>query len=194
MSYATLAQVREYIKLGAGETVDDTLITNLIARAQALIDSFCKRTFEASADVTQYLDAIADVRGRTLWLRAEFCALTSVTNGDGTVLATSDYVTEPRNATPFYALTLKTNAGKLWTYSNPENAIVVVGRRAYSTTAPTDIVAACIRLTVWLYRQKDSSADVDRPLLTNDGVTIMPMALPKDVQQMLLPYRRLGMG
>lgn len=195
MAYTSLASVREYLKLGATETTDDTLLTNLIARAQAMIDSYCKRTFEASADSTHYLDAEADVSGATLWLRADFCSITSVTNGDGTTISSNDYVKEPRNSAPYYALTLKSSTGNAWTYStSPENAIVVVGKRAYATSAPADIAAACIRLTAWLYRQKDSSADVDRPLLTNDGVTIMPMAIPKDVQQMLLPYRKVGMG
>lgn len=195
MSYITLAQVRAYLKLGAAETADDAFLTDLAARAQSLIDAHCQRTFEASADVTHYLDARADVDGPTLWLRAEFCQLTSVTNGDGSVVTPSQYVTEPRNTMPYYALRLKAATGLVWTYdTSPENALAVVGRRAFALTAPDVVAQACLRLTAWLYRQKDTSADVDRPLLTDAGVTILPMALPKDVQQMLLPYRRLGLA
>jgi len=51
-------------------------------------------------------------------------------------------------------------------------------------------VQATTRLAAFLYRQKDSNADLDRPLLTGDGVTIMPSSLPHDVRQILDPYRK----
>ncbi|MGB3988074.1 MAG: hypothetical protein WBK67_00020, partial [Minisyncoccales bacterium] len=60
----------------------------------------------------------------------------------------------------------------------------------YSATAPLDIQHACVRLTAFLYRQKDNSADIDRPMITGDGVTIMPTNLPADVTRLLDRYKR----
>lgn len=195
MAYATLAQVREEIKLGVGETEDDSYFAAKLERAQALIELWTKRTFEASADVTHYLDARADVNGSMLMLRGEFCAFTSVTNGDGVVVASNQYVTEPRNATPYYALTLKRSSGKVWTYTaDPENAIVIVGRRAYSVTPPTDIVNATIRLTAVLYRQRDSSPGLDQAVVSPDGVPLIPPWVPKDVRETVLLRRKMGLA
>jgi hypothetical protein len=194
MAYATLAQLRTYLKLGASETGDDALLTDLLARAQAMIDHACARTFEQSGDTTRYFDARRDVDGAMLYLDTDLAQITSVTNGDGATIASNQYATEPRNTTPYYALAIKQNQNVAWTWSDtPENAIAIVGRWAYSVTAPADITHACIRLAAWLYRQKDSNADIDRPLVTGDGVMILPSAMPKDVLEILAPFKRMGL-
>jgi len=194
MGYATLAQLRAYLKLGASETSDDALLTDLLARAQQLIDRACDRAFEANGDTTRYFDAARDVEHATLFLDADLAQITTVTNGDGVVVTSAQYVTEPRNTAPYYALKIKSNANVFWTWvTTPENAIAITGRWAYSVSAPADITHACIRLAAWMYRQKDSNADVDRPLVTGDGVTILPSAMPQDILQIIAPYRRVGL-
>ncbi len=189
--YCTLNDVKTYLSITAAD--DDALISVLINSAQAAIDAHCSRTFEATEDETKYLDAAADVDGRTLLLShvGDIAAITSVTNGDGSTIASSHYVTEPRNSTPYYAIRLLASYGDSWTYtSDPENAITIVGKWAYSATAPDDIAQACKRLSVWLYRQKDTTADEDRPLIAGDGTIVMPAAMPRDVVSALRPYRK----
>jgi len=57
---------------------------------------------------------------------------------------------------------------------------------------PPDIRQACVRLTGWLYRQKDTqSGDIDRPILAGDGSVIMPTTLPQDVQAILSQWIRI---
>jgi len=194
VAYCTLAQVRSYVGIGSTEIADDVLIAALIVRAQQAIDTYCDRTFEASADSTRYFDVGADTEGRTLWLDEDLCAITTVTNGDSssTVITSSQYTTIPRNTTPYHGIRILASSAKVWEYqTDPEGALSVAGKWAYSTTAPADITHACIRLTAFLYRQKDTNVDADRPILTDAGVTIMPASLPNDVRQMLNPYRRL---
>lgn len=60
----------------------------------------------------------------------------------------------------------------------------------YTYAPQEDIVQAATRLAGWLYTQKDSNADLDRPIVTDAGVTIMPGALPKDVVHLAIGYRR----
>ena len=48
MAYATLAELRTYLGIAAGDTADDALLTALIARAQKEIDGYCGWSFEAS--------------------------------------------------------------------------------------------------------------------------------------------------
>ena len=191
MAYCSLAQLKAYV--GATDNDDDALLTDCITRAEAVIDRATKRRFEATADSTRTFDAQQDVAGRTLYLDADLCAITSITNGDGAAITALQVVSEPRNHAPYYALTLKASTGLAWTYeTDPEDAISVTGRWAYSTTPPADIEQACVRLAAWLYRQKDSSSDLDRPMVSMDGATLLPAQIPADVQRMLQPYVRVA--
>ena len=188
MSYTTAAAIRNY--LGISATTDDTLLAQLAGAAQAWIERKTGRIFEAAADSTKYCDAITDVSGLTLRLPADLCAITTVTNGDGAAVASTKYVTNPRNATPYYSLTLKLSSALVWTYTtDPENAITIVGKWAYSATPPSDIGQAATRLAAYLYRQKDAST-FDVTAQPDMGIITIPQGMPRDVAMLLAPYVR----
>lgn len=190
MAYTTLAAVKAYLSIPT--TTDDALLTELIARAQGILEAQTARIFEASIDSTKRFDALRDVSDdrRTLYVKPDLAQITSITNGDDATVASTAYVLEPRSA-PYYALRLKASSGVAWTYAtDPEDAISIVGRWAYSVNAPTDIQQACIRLAGWLYHQKDTAADIDRPMVTPEGSTLLPGRLPADVLAIIEPYKR----
>lgn len=192
MAYATVSDVKKYLDVSGDG--DDTLIVALIARAQSIIDAHTQRTFEASADTTRTFDALEDVDYNTLYFDQDIVSITTITtNADsssgGYTIGSSEYSTIPKNDTPYFGVTILHSSSAEWEYDEHiQNGITVTGRWAYSTTAPADIRHACIRLVAFLYRQKDSSADLDRPLLTGDGVTVLPSAMPKDVLTIIAPY------
>ena len=189
--YATVEQLKHYLGITTG--TDDALLSSMLARAQTMIDTHTRRTFEYGTAAARTFDAVADVDGAVLWLDTDLCAITSVTNGDGVAVTSGQYVTEPRRVTPYYALRLLSSANVAWTYTTDhEGAISIVGKWAYSATAPEDIAHCALRLAAWLYRQKDTAADLDRPILAGDGNVILPMALPKDVLDLLKPYRKVA--
>lgn len=211
MAYASLADVISYGGFSSDSSDnwtagDETLVTNLLTRAEQMIDTYCGRSFAADSDkalvgssdgyVTRKFDALEDVDGFYLDLDRDLCEIGTITNGDSAALSSSDYVTEPRNETPYFAIKLRSSTGIYWTYStDAEDAISVSGIWAYSKTVPTDITHATIRLASWMYKQRvNTDADLDRPLLTGDGVTIMPSVIPADVRSILAPYRRLKVG
>jgi hypothetical protein len=190
VAYLTNTILKVY--LGITESTDDTLLTTLITAAQAAIDAFCRQTFEAAADTTRYFDPTLDAAGRWLYLDAPLAAITSVTNGDGNTVTSGNYITEPRNVTPYRALVLKGNSTVAWTWTTtPENSIAIVGKWAYSTSAPADVAQACTRLAAYLYRQKNNSGDLDRAMVIGANAMLLPSELPKDVYTLLRPYRRL---
>lgn len=201
MAYLTYTDLKVYLDIAVSNTDDDTLLTTLIARAQAMIDGECRQSFEAAADTTRYfqangIDEGGQVDGRDLILDAPLCQITTVTNGDGTVVSASDYITLPRNLTPWYAIRLKESSGLRWTYDDDveSDTIVVVGRWAYSVSAPTAIVQATTRLAGYLYRQRDNALDLDRTVITA-GQTILPSRIPRDVRDILENgYIRTGAG
>lgn len=193
MAYTTAALVKTYADVtGSG---DDTLITALIARAQSTIDHYTGRTFEASADTTRKFTVGVDTEGRMLYLDEDLCSITTIkTNADngsgGTTIASTEYVTHPRNRTPYHAIDLLSSSSNSWTYTtDAENGITIAGKWAYSTSAPDDIVHACIRLATYFYRQKDSGV-MDTTAIPDAGIIQVPQGIPRDVQLILNPYRR----
>ncbi len=194
--YASLAEVKLYRGIATTETSDDTLLTSLIERAEEQIDSYCHRVFVApTTAATHYFDAVRDISAdrKTLYLDDDLATIVCVTNNNesGTALASTHYTTEPRNDTPYHAIRLTGRADSLWTWSEaPEDAIEVNGRWGYATTVPADIAHATIRLAGYLYSQKDSSV-YDVTAMPDAGVITVPQGLPRDVREILDPYRRL---
>jgi len=134
---------------------------------------------------THRFDAVRDVSddGRTLYLDADLAEVTTITNG--TAVAVTKYVTVPVNSTPYREIRLKQSAGELFTYSSdPENAISVRGKWAYSTSAPADIVQATIRLAAYMYAQKDASVFYVTAF-PGEGVMTVPQGIPRDVREIL---------
>ena len=188
--YISLPEVKKYLKIDSSD--DDSLLVSFISDAQSAVDSFCLRTFEAAADSTRYFDALRDVDGRRLKLDRDLCAITSITNGDGATVTTGQYTTLPRNDTPFYAIQLKASSGINWQWENdPEGAIAVTGRWAYSTTVTDKFPLAfvCKRLVAYFYHQRGNNADLDRAVVVGNS-TLLPASLPADIQKLLLPARR----
>jgi hypothetical protein len=202
MAYTDSATVKSYLgNVPSGASVD-ALITGFVAAAQSMIDGYCHQPFEAAADTTRYFDPLRDTGrdgsgvawgnpysyngSRTLFLDAPLCAVTTITNGDGVVVAPTAYVTEPRNSTPWFSLTLKSSSGLSW----QSLEIAIVGKWAYSVVAPPDIVQTATRLAAYLYRQRDNGFDLDRIIQTQSGV-VMPLDIPRDIAKLLEPYKRI---
>ena len=185
MAYANLTYLKNY--LGITVTGDDNLLTNLLTRAEGIIDAFTGRHFEA-VTATNYFDN-SFVSGQDLNLYGyDLLSITKLTNGDAVEIVAADYRLFPRNDNPKWKIRL--DSGKSWSFSSDDSEVSIAGTGGYATVAPADIQHATIRLAAFLYRQKDTSADVDRPMITGDGVTIMPSGLPSDVQKMLERYKR----
>ena len=184
MAYATLADLKSY--LGIETADDDAILQQLLGAAQALIDRWCRRIFEADEDSARTFDA-DDVAGDLLLFGADLCAVTSVVEGDSTLTRGTDYLTRPRHDddAPWWGLK---RIGTTW---SADDDIVIMGRWAYATSAPADIEQATKRLAAYLYRQKDNAGgDLDRTIIAGN-TTILPAAWPADVERMLRPFRRV---
>jgi len=191
MPYITPGQLCSYLGIDNPSAADTVQLGGFITAAQSIIDRQTGRTFEAAEATVRYLDARRDVDGYILWLGADCCQITEVLNGNDVEVTTGQYVTEPRNLTPFYAIRLRSDAGLTWTYTGAyENAIAVEGHWGYSLSAPADIQQATVRLAAYLYRQKDTGQELDRPLMVGDGNVILPAVLPNDVLTLIRPYRK----
>ena len=191
MAYCSDEDVKEY--LGVSELTDDTLLADLIDRAQEAIDSHTGRTFEdPGADATRYFTVGVDTDGLYLYFDEDIYSITTVKsnadNASPTTIASTDYVTIPRNTTPYYGIKILTSSNEYWEYTDdPENGIEITGRWAYSSAAPADITQACARWAAYMYRQKDAQV-FDTVAIPDAGVITVPQGIPRDVQLLLDPY------
>ena len=196
MPYTTAAAVKSY--LGITSSSDDALLTTLISSAQAAIDTYTHRTFEAAADTTKYFDAEDDTSESYTMLDwtpygLDLAQIASIVNGDGATIPASAYVLEPRHYPPYFGVKLKVSSGLYFEYDNDsdhENAVAVTGRWAYSITAPADVVHACIEIASLFYKQRDSNTDALRPIIAGNA-TILPIGLSTQSREILNNYKRI---
>lgn len=192
MAYATVDDVREYLKIDT--TADDALFTSLVARVQGDIDLYCKRTFEGAA-ATRYYDAIRDVEGRELMLDEDLLAITTFTNKADSAAASetwgsSEYVLLPTNMTPKYKVRLRDSSDKDFDYAvSPEEAIAITGTWGFSNSAPDEIVDAAVRWVAFKYRQRDAGV-FDVQVIPDAGIVMVPQGMPADVKLILTPLIR----
>lgn len=196
MAYATVNQLRAYDR-DFSSTDNDTDLIDLLDRSTQMMSMLTGLDFEASSDLRRF-DSEVDVTGETLYLDKNLHSISSITNGDGATVSSDNYVTEPRNDTPFYAITLKNFADLVWeadTDGNPEDAIAVDGVWGYtdSDNTPGEIVHATLRIALILYDlPRAGGRDFDRPLITPEGVVIGSQQLPRDVSSIISHYRAKG--
>lgn len=198
MAYTTAADVKTFMEISSND--DNSLLTTMIAEAQKIIDTYCNRTFEyGTATVRKFTPLLVNyggdvlMDGLTLMFDTDCCAITTVTNGDGTVISSSDYVLLPANSTASYGIQLKRVSNVRWTYSDsPEQSVQITGKWSFSETAPSNIVYATKKLVKYMYTSRANSADTDRDVLSPEGVVIAQSRIPKDVLSIINPYRRFS--
>jgi hypothetical protein len=207
MAYITVAELQR--ELGVlDDPVDELAMEGVIADAQDIIERTTHRRFEVTADETRTVDYNEEtVNGRTLTLPWDLCQITSITNGDGTSITPSQYVTTPRlrsvsgstvslpavpDAWPWYEIVLLHSSNVAWEYEiDREAAISITGRWGFSVTPPASVKRACARLAAWLYLQRDDLRDRAETAVSQEGVLMLMSDLPQDVQRRLMPFVRL---
>jgi len=197
-AYATSTDVKQYLGINSTLTGDDTLITALILRAQTAIETHTHRTFSSTGVTTRRFTVGMDTDGSTLWFDEDLASVSTVkTNADSTApttVASTEYVTLPRNETPYYGIRLRSDASPEWDYADaPEMGITVAGKWGYSTTPPADIKHACVRLASYYYQQKDAQV-FDVTAMPDAGVITVPVGIPADVKMILQPYVKAGIS
>lgn len=138
-AYATLAEYKSYTLARGGtastDTADDAIIESLLRAASRLIDRYTGRRFYPSIE-THYFDVPSadDLDPRKLKLDDDFLEITSLVNGDGTTIPSTEYDLVPKSKYPAYALRLKDNSTYVWASDgagNTHQVIAVTGIVGY---------------------------------------------------------------
>jgi len=187
--YATLAEFKLYASISSTDTNDDAVIEDLIEAASRWIDSQTHRTFYGRTE-THYFD-VPD--GRELYFDDDLISVTTLTNGDSTVIAATEYNLIPKNKTPYYGLRLKESSSYYWypdSSSNYEDVITIAGSWGWSATRPDNINVACLELAKAAYNRRAGEAAEGVATITGAGVVITPQGVPPFVMLIIQGYRR----
>lgn len=191
--YTTLASIKNY--LGITDSIDDTLLEQIVESASRSIDRIANRYFYLDATATQHFYRTTDAYSLIV---DDIGSLTSLvitldTGGTGTfstsVTINTDFLMEPLNSAdkgrPFTNITMV--GAQLFPYPlNLRPGISVVAKWGWPTV-PDDITQATLILGADLYKRKDSVGGV---LGLSELGAIRMSPLGRDISAMVRAYRR----
>jgi len=130
-TYATLAEVRAELSVDdPSVTDDDPKMLKALRDATARIDlELAGKTFLPRVQ-TRYLNSASGVSGNDLFLTEQLAELTTLTNGDGTVLTSGLYTLLPKAGAPYDRIRLEATGGTAWyaaSDGDPVDAISIAG-------------------------------------------------------------------
>lgn len=197
--YATLNEIKNFLSIT--DSVDDTLLENMVEAASRSIDRIANRRFyqdstasarqyRVNSPVVLYTDDISGTTG--LIVKTD-------DDGDGTFETTltlnTDYIMDPLTANalgrPFTQVTIVSNTETFpifpGLFQNGLRPGVQVTAKWGWPSVPDDINQACLILTADLYKRKDSPGGI---LGLGDLGAIRMSPLGRDVTAMVRAYRK----
>lgn len=129
--YATLADYKAYSvargQTATTDTTDDGIIVDLLEKASRDLDTWTGRQFYPSIESDVY-DIPADSE---LWFKKDVLQVISLTNGDSTSIASTEYNLNPSGFTPYYSLKLKGGSSVTWEADTNGNTDQVITLAAW---------------------------------------------------------------
>lgn len=191
-AYASITDFKNYARIESTDTTDDAVIGDILEGASRLIDTETRRTFFARIETRKY--DVPD--GNTLYIEDDdLLAITTLTNGDDTTLASTEYILLPANANPKYAVKIKDSSAYSWeaeSDGDSEQVIEILGSWGYSYSPPADIVEACLEIATAFYHRRFGENMAAESTLTAGGVMITPKDIPASAKTILSNYARLA--
>lgn len=195
MTYATLDDVK--VALGISDYQDDARIEVALQSAEELVNAYCERTFDTAgtaatsrvyAAADPYFQSIDDCTSITL---VEY---DSGANGTWVSWATTDWQAEPLNglqggrSVPYNGLRA---VGTYWFPESSEALVRVTATWGWATT-PQSIATATRLQAARLFKRSDSPLGLAGG--PDTGYLYLARQMDPDVQMLLAPYRRGGIG
>lgn len=189
--YISLSDFKLYAEITSTDANDDAALEDMIEAASRFIDRFTGRIFYAET-ATKLFDL---PEGDTLYLETEdLLTVTTLTNGDGTTIASSNYWLLPHNTSPKYAIRLRASSGVSWdsaTNGDVYACISIAGTWGYASSAPDNVKLACAMIAN-AYRQQRSGQGVQAATVTPGGLVLQDVEIPRPALAILRDYRRVS--
>jgi len=186
--YCTAANVKAAGRLNISGAVYDTELAALVTAASRWIDRATwglTDAFKATATATRYY-GLSAVGGKSLHLDAPVLSVSTLTNGDASVMGSGSYWLMPRNSGYYWTIELK--SGYAWSLA-VDGWIAVAGVWGYSATVPEPIVEATAMLAGWMFKRYQAALQ-DNGASPEMGQIVYGEAIPKQVMALIAPYKR----
>lgn len=186
MAYPTLAQSKVYLDISG--TDEDTLLTQMLNGAISAVERYCNRLFVAAAQTYTFpLRHPYFTDHNTVFTPfMDVAAITTLTNGDGTVITTAQYFTEPVIA-PYYQICLRPSSGIVFCTDGDDTPITLAASIGYSATCPSDIFLEIMRIVALSHAAK---AEGEGAIMTRSGLIIDKSEWPKQTLEVLNRRKR----
>lgn len=188
MTYPTVTDVKTWLNI-SGAT-EDSELGFIVDGIKGFVEEYTGRVFVA-ASTTKTFEACAPyVSGdkRRLNLFTDLVSVTSITNGDGSVLSASDYSLYP-DAAPYYEIHLDRRGVRTW--QSHVQAISIEGSWGYSAACPDSVFHVILELCQFAYNALHSGSG--GPTLVSSrqtGMVVGPDTLPPRLRLALDQWRR----
>jgi len=195
MTYATLDDVK--VALGISDYQDDARIEVALQSAEEMVNAYCERTFyTAGTAATSRVYAASDYSYQSIDDCTSITLVESDAGGTGswTSWATSDWQAEPLNglqggrSVPYNGLR---SVGNYWFPESAEALVRVTAIWGWAAT-PQSIVTATKLQASRLFKRADSPLGIAGG--PDTGYLYLARQMDADVQMLLAPYRRGGIG
>lgn len=195
MAYTTLALLRDYLGIPAGNTSEDTPLQAAMDSADDWINGYTGRVFGVNTATSRQFVAIDP----TLLLTDRFADAGTITvkidtNGDGvfdtTLTETTNYLLQPLNADTYNAV--KRVDGSAWPrYRTGRPGVEMSARWAdTAATVPAAVQQAALILSARLYQRKASPLGIMTGF-ADYGIARISRTDP-DVAALLASFRTIG--
>lgn len=198
--YCTLQELKDLKRITSTDATDDAVIEKLIEDASRMIDAVCGRWFYAATQTRRFDVPDSSV----LRFDEDLLSITTLTNGDGATIASTEYVFKPANSYPKYLLMLLPTSTVTWQLTSAGNelqAISVAGSWGYVDRTAIDARSvrvinntrrACLEIAHMKYQQRMGQNVTGSVVVTPSGVVQTPEgAMPKAAYDAIEPYVRL---
>lgn len=183
--YAILEEVRAYAKIQEDDSAGLDVLQDLLGQVSRLIDTLTGRILVPAEDTEVFVD-FCNIEGRDLWIGERnnpLLSITSLLNGNGTSIASSEYLLLPRGASRSHTIRLKEMSNVDWEEDpNGDSFIKITGKWGWSLTVPDDLRLETIEAIVYIYKQRDVIENSERAQVSPDGFVVLPAMLPKRTQ------------
>lgn len=189
--YCTQAEAKAYgFKSPVTDTTDDTVIDMLIEAASRYIDQEAQQVFYTTTETRKF-----DLpKGDLLMLDKPLMSITSITNGDGEVIPSTNYITWPANELPLYGIQILSSMGIGWKRNSntPLQCIEIVG--SWGIPCPAQIKEACLLIFKAAYNRRFGENMTSTTTITQGGIVITPEDVPAKAFQIIHNSRRVSFG
>jgi hypothetical protein len=189
--YATLAEAKAWGRITTTDSTDDGVIEQLVESASRYIDTEAQRVFYATTE-TRLFDMPNNPAG-VIMFDKDLLTVTTLTNGDGSTVASTAYVLLPANYSPKFALQLIPSTSTIWKSAANGNTLQCISiAGSWGESCPADIREACLMIFKAAYNRRFGENMSSITTITQAGLVVTPEDVPAKALQIIHNNRRIA--